>query len=70
MRLEFEDLYINCDDLIIEANELYLKVIQKDLSFDDLRYIQSTNRYINNYTKYRKKLINDYIDDLRKMISE
>jgi hypothetical protein len=68
MKEQIEDIYIDCCDLIIEANELYLKVIKKDISDEDMGYLDSMNKYINNYTKYRKKLIKDYINDLKKML--
>jgi hypothetical protein len=68
MKLGIEDLYIDCDDLIIEANKLYLIAIKKNLSFDNLEYINSINRYINKYSKFREKIIKNYIEDLRAMI--
>jgi hypothetical protein len=69
MRIEVEDLYIDCDEIIQKANELYSQVIRKDISNADLEYIDSMNRYINNYTKYREKIIKNYIDDLQGMIN-
>jgi hypothetical protein len=69
MKTEIEDLYIDCNDLIKKANELYLEVIKKDITDDDKKYFDCMNKYINNYTKYRKKLINDYINDLNKMLN-
>jgi len=68
MKEQIEDIYLDCNDLIKEANELYLEVIKKDITDEDKEYLDSMNRYINNYTKYRKKLINDYIDDLTRII--
>ena len=68
MKLGIEDLYIDCDENIKKANELYLQAIQKDLSFDNREYVNSMNRYINKYTKYREKIIKNYIDDLKEMI--
>ncbi len=68
MKLGIEDLYIDCDENIKIANELYLQAIQKDLSFDNKEYINSMNRYINKYTKYRERMIKNYIDDLKEMI--
>ena len=68
MKLGIEDLYIDCNENIKIANELYLQAIQKDLSFDNLEYINSMNRYINSYSKYREKIIKNYIDDLKEMI--
>ncbi len=63
MKLGIYDLHIDCDEIIKEANELYLQAIQKDLSFDNREYIESMTEYINSYTKYREKIINNYIDD-------
>jgi hypothetical protein len=68
MKLGIEDLYIDCDENIKIANELYLQAIQKDLSFDNKEYINSMNRYMNKYTKYRERMIKNYIDDLKEMI--
>jgi hypothetical protein len=76
MKEQIEDLYIDCNDLIKEANELYLEVInaaegeRSSITDDDKEYLDCMNKYINNYTKYRKKLINDYINDLKKMIND
>ena len=69
MKLGIDDLYIDCDENIKIANDLYLQAIQKDLSFDNKEYINSMNRYINKYSKYREKMINNYIDDLKEMIN-
>ncbi len=69
MKLGIEDLYIDCDEIIKKANELYLQAIQKDLSFDNREYIESMNRYINSYTKYREKILKNHIDDLKEMIN-
>jgi len=63
------DLYIDCNDLIKEANELYLEVIKKEsITDEDKEYLDCMNKYINNYTKYRKKLIYEYINDLKKIL--
>lgn len=70
MKLGIEDLYIDCDENIKIANELYLQAIQKNLSFDNREYIESMNRYINLYSKYREKIIKNYIEDLRAMIRD
>lgn len=63
-----EDKYINCYYLILQANYLYNNIKFKEnknlLHKDDLFYIEDTNRYINKYQLYRKKLIKNYIDDL------
>jgi hypothetical protein len=69
MKLGIEDFYIYCDEIFKKANELCLQAIQKDLSFDNREYINSMNRYINKYTKYREKIIKNYIDDLKEMIN-
>jgi hypothetical protein len=61
------DLYINCDTLIIEANILY-NIIKingyLNLHKDDIFYIDTMNNYINNYFLFKKKQIIQYIDDL------
>jgi hypothetical protein len=69
MQLLITDLYIDCDELIKEANALYRIAIQKELNKDDLLYIESMNRYINSYEKYKEKTIRTYINDLREYIS-
>jgi len=69
MKKQFDDTYIDVnDDIIKEANELYLKVILLDLNENDKEYIESMNIFINSNTKYRAKLINNYLDLLRKLI--
>jgi hypothetical protein len=69
MKKQFDDTYIDVNDEIIkEANELYLKVILLDLNENDKEYIESMNIFINNNKKYRSKLINNYLDFLRKLI--
>jgi hypothetical protein len=50
-----------------KANELCLQAIQEDLSFDNREYINSMKRYINKYTKYREKIIINYINDLKEI---
>jgi hypothetical protein len=57
MKLGIDDLYIDCNELIKEANALYHIAIQKELNRDDLLYIQSMNKYINGYEKYKEKTI-------------
>ncbi len=69
MKLLITDLYIDCNELIKEANALYQKAIEKELNRDDLLYIESMNRYINGYEKYKEKSIRTYINDLREYIS-
>jgi len=55
------DDYINCGDLIKEANELYETAWKKEMSNDDRQYLISTNKYIN-------EMIKEYIDDLKLII--
>ena len=62
------DEYINCDDLIKEANDLYKIVLKKELHNADRNYILSMNNYINTYQTFRKKFIITYINDLREYI--
>jgi hypothetical protein len=40
-----------------EANALYHIVIQKILNKGDLLYSESMNKYINNFEKYKEKMI-------------
>jgi hypothetical protein len=68
MKLGKEDLYIDCNELIKEANALYQKAIEQELNRDDLLYIESMNRYINGYEKYKEKTIRTYIGDLGEYI--
>lgn len=54
-------------ELIIEAKDVY-KEIQNDynrLHTEDILYIESMNRYINNYEKYKQNTIKRYIEDLK-----
>lgn len=69
MKILITDLYIDCNQLIKEANALYEIAIQKELNRDDLLYIESMNKYINGYEKYKEKTIRTYINDLREYIS-
>lgn len=62
------DDYINCDELIKEANDLYEIVYKKELHNADRNYISSMNNYINTYQTFRKKFIITYINDLREYI--
>ena len=62
------DDYINCDDLIKEANELYEIALKKELNNDYKNYFNSMNNYINTYQTFREKLIKEYIEDLNKLI--
>jgi hypothetical protein len=73
MRILITDLYIDCDDLIINANELYniLKQSTKynDLHKADINYINSMNKYINSYDKFKEKQIKQFITDLNEYIA-
>lgn len=72
MRLTINDQYINCDDLIKEANELYQIFMKSDnknkLFKEDLNYIESMNKYINSFKYYKEKQIKQYIIDLHEYI--
>ena len=68
MRLLISDLYINCDDLIKEANVLYNIAINQNLHNDDILYITSMNKYINSYENYKESKIKQYIQDLNEYI--
>ena len=70
MRILTSDLYIDCNDLIQEANELYeiTKAKEKELYKDDIYYIESMNKYINTYEKFKEKQIKQYITDLKDYI--
>lgn len=74
MRLTINDQYINCDELIKEANELYQTFMKCDnktkLFKEDLNYIESMNNYINSYQNYKEKQIKQYIIDLHVYISK
>jgi hypothetical protein len=65
MKLLEEDLYINCDDLIKEANLLYEITKNKNLSELDKYYIDDMNRYINKYQLFKQHQIKTYIKDLK-----
>ena len=68
MRILTSDLYIDCNDLIQEANELYEIAKYKELYKADLNYIESMNKYINTYEKFKEKQIKQYITDLKDYI--
>jgi len=68
MRLLETDLYIDCNDLIQEANKLYEEAKEKELHNADLNYIESMNKYINTYEKFKEKQIKQYITDLKDYI--
>ena len=65
MHLLTTDLYVNCDELIKEANILYNIVKDKELHQDDKHYINSMNKYINTYKNFREIKIKQYITDLK-----
>ena len=67
MKKQFDDTYIDENDEIIkEINELYLSV-SANINDNDKIYIESMNTFINTNKKYRSKLINNYLDFLRKL---
>ena len=68
MRILSSDLYIDCYDLIQEANILYEIAKYKDLYKDDILYIDTMHKYINSYDKYKEQQINQYIIDLKEYI--
>jgi hypothetical protein len=70
MKVEVDDLYIDCGDLIKEANDLYKKALKKEIENSYLAYFESMNKYINSYTAYREKLLKTYIKDLKEIIKE
>jgi hypothetical protein len=65
MKLLEEDLYINCDELIKEANLLYEIAKNKNLLKLDKYYIDDMNRYINKYQLFKQHQIKTYIKDLK-----
>lgn len=69
MRILNTDLYIDCDDLIKEANILYEISKEKEIHKADLNYIESMNKYINTYDKFKEKQIKQYITDLKEYIN-
>lgn len=69
MKILKEDEYINCSELIKEANDLYKLAIEKELSNDNRLYLISMNKYINKYQRFREKLIKTYIEDLKNINS-
>ena len=73
MRILTSDLYIDCNYLIQEANELYNILKQttkyKELHKDDLNYMESMNNYINKYKNFKEKQIKQYIEDMNEYIN-
>ena len=68
MKNQFEDTYINKDDdLIKEIKELYISLSMTNLNDTDKSYIESMYIHINNNKKYRSKIVNNYLDFLRKL---
>ena len=68
MRLLSTDLYINCDNLIKEANILYQEAKKKEMHAADKNYINIMNKYINSYDRYKQQQIKQYIKDLQDYI--
>ena len=68
MRLLSSDIYIDCYDLIKEANILYEIAKYKDLYKDDILYIDTMHKYINTYERFKEKQIKQYITDLKEYI--
>jgi hypothetical protein len=69
MKILKEDEYVNCSELIKEANDLYKLAMEKELSYDNRLYLISMNKYINKYENFREKMIKTYIEDLNGIIS-
>lgn len=69
MRILSSDLYIDCNDLIQEANELYEIAKTKEMHKTDLNYIETYHKYINTYEKFKEKQIKQYIIDLKDYIN-
>ena len=66
MKLLSSDLYINCDNLIEQANILYeLVKINDTLPIEDLYYIEDMHRYINKYELFKERQVKQYILDLK-----
>ena len=57
MKLLSTDLYINCYNLIHEANILYETARQKQMHAADKKYIETMNKYINIYDRYKQQQI-------------
>ena len=64
MKLLEQDLYINCDSLIKQANLLYSTVNRAKLHKDDLYYVDDMNRYLNEYERFKEYQVQQYITDL------
>jgi len=70
MKLLEQDLYINCDELIKEANILYEIAKNKQLLEQDKYYIDDMNHYINKYVLFKEHQIRQYITDLNEYIEK
>ena len=68
MKILKEDEYVNCSELIKEANDLYKLAMEKELSYDNRLYLISMNKYINKYENFREKMIKTYIEDLNELL--
>jgi len=70
MKLLSSDLYINCDNLIKDANILY-EIAKKNnkLTIEDIYYIDDMNHYINTYKLFKERQIIQYIIDLKDYIN-
>lgn len=68
MKLLEQDKYINCDELIKEANILYEVAKNKQLLKEDKYYIDDMNHYINKYELFKEHQIRQYITDLEEYI--
>ncbi len=55
-------------NLIKEANILYETARQKQMHAADKNYIESMNKYINTYDKFKERQIKQYIRDLQEYI--
>ncbi len=70
MKLLSDDLYINCENLIEQANILYYIVKIKDiLPKEDVYYIEDMHRYINKYKLFKERQVKQYITDLNGYIN-
>ena len=69
MRILSTDLYIDCYDLIKEANILYEIAKKKEIHKADLNYIETMYKYINTYERFKERQIKQYIKDLQEYIS-
>lgn len=68
MKIFISDLYVNCDNLRVKANELYNIIKLKQISKDDELYFYSMNEYLNKYDKFKENTLKQYITDLNHYI--